>query len=193
MGFTIVSKASEADIAILDVVPSTLGQGDEYMHTLELVEGVEIDHVDPATQAKDGTKVEVTTVQDIKKLAKDASDVHANGGIVIASINITSPWILTNLEPHCDALLGSFGTSAQARMDVITGNYMATGKLPVTMVSCNEVIAVDDNRICASPNGVPGYDKDQYIDAAVLAKSPPAATPTRTPTATCISPALACP
>lgn len=172
MGFTIVSKASEADIAILDVVPSTLGQGDEYMHTLELVEAVEIDHVDPATQAKDGTKVEVTTVQDIKKLAKDASDVHANGGIVIASINITSPWILTNLEPHCDALLGSFGTSAQARMDVITGNYMATGKLPVTMVSCNEVIAVDENNICASPNDVPGYDKDQYIDAAVLAKSP---------------------
>lgn len=172
MGFTIVSKASEADIAILDVVPSTLGQSDEYMHTLELVEGVEIDHVDPATQDKDGTKVEVTTVQDIKKLAKDASDVHANGGIVIASINITSPWILTNLEPHVDALIGSFGTSAQARMDVITGNYMATGKLPVTMVSCNEVIAVDDNRICASPNDVPGYDKDQYIDAAVLAKSP---------------------
>lgn len=172
MGFTIVGKASEADIAILDVVPVTLGQSDEYMHTLELVEGLEIDHVDPATQEKDGEKVEVTTVQDIAKLAKDAADVHANGGIVIASINITSPWILTNLEPHCDALIGSFGTSAQARMDVLTGNYMPTGKLPVTMVSCNAVIAVDDNRLCASPNDVPGYDKDQYIDAAVLGQSP---------------------
>ena len=25
---------------------------------------------------------------------------------------------------------------------------------------------------CASPNDVPGYDKDQYMDADVLAKSP---------------------
>ena len=172
MGFTLVNKASEADIAILDVAPATLGQGDEYMHTLDLVEGLKIDHVDPATQEKDGEKVEVTTVQDVKKIAKDAADVHANGGIVIASINIVSPWILTNLEPHCDVLLGSFGTSAQARMDVITGVYQATGKLPVSMVSCEEVIAVDDQRVCASPNDVPGYDKDQYIDAAVLAKSP---------------------
>ncbi len=172
MGFTIVSKPDEADIAILDVVPASLGQGDEYMHTLDLVEGIEIDHVDPATQEKDGTKVEVTTVQDIKKVASDAAAVHANGGIVIASINITSPWILTNLEPHVDALIGSFGTSAQARMDVITGNFKPTGKLPVTMVSCEAVIAVDDNRICASPNDVPGYDKDQYIDASVLAQSP---------------------
>ena len=172
MGFTMVSKASEADIAILDVVPATLGQADEYMHTLDLVEGIEIDHVDPKTQEKDGEKAEVTTVQDVKKIAEDAAAVHANGGIVIASINITSPWILTNLEPHVDALIGSFGTSAQARMDVLTGNYMATGKLPVSMVSCEEVIAVDDQNLCASPNDVPGYDKDQYIDAAVLAKSP---------------------
>lgn len=172
MGFTLVSKASEADIAILDVAPTTLGQADEYMHTLELVEGLDIDHVDPATQEKDGETVEVTTVQDMKKLVNDAADVHANGGIAIASINITSPWILTNLEPHVDALIGSFGTSAQARMDVLTGNYKPTGKLPVTMVSCEEVIAVDDNKVCASPNDVPGYDKDQYIDAAVLAASP---------------------
>ncbi len=172
MGFTMVSKASEADIAILDVAPATLGQADEYMHTLNLVENLKIDHVDPATQEKDGEKVEVTTVQDVKKIAKDAAAVHANGGIVIASINITSPWILSNLEPHCDALIGSFGTSAQARMDVLTGIYMPSGKLPVTMVSCDEVIAVNDQNVCASPNDVPGYDKDQYIDAAVLAKSP---------------------
>lgn len=172
MGFTIVSKPAEADIAILDVVPRTPSNGDEYLHEINLVEGKEIAHVDPATQDPDGTMVEVTTLQDVSKIAKDAAAVHANGGIVIASINITSPWILTNLEPHCDALIGSFGTSAQARMDVLTGNYKPTGKLPVTMVSCEEVIAVDDNRICASPNDVPGYDKDQYIDAAVLASSP---------------------
>ena len=52
-----------------------------------------------------------------------ADAVHANGGKVIGTIDITSPWILTNLEPYCDALLGGFGTSTQALIDVITGEY----------------------------------------------------------------------
>lgn len=87
---------------------------------------------------------------------------------------------MTNLEPYCDALLGGFGTSTQALIDVITGEYSPTGKLPVTMVSCYEVIAVnevtleDGNTydICVSPNDVPGYDKEQYMDPEVLAQSP---------------------
>lgn len=48
-----------------------------------------------------------------------------------------------------------------------------------TMVSCSEVIdtvptVIDgvEYDICVSPNDVPGYDKDQYIDADILAKSP---------------------
>ena len=64
-------------------------------------------------------------------------------------------------------------------MDVLTGAYNPTGKLPITMVSCSEVIAVNDTEIdgtvyevCVSPNDVPGYDKDQYMDAEVLAQSP---------------------
>lgn len=60
------------------------------------------------------------------------------------------------------------------------------------MVSCYEVIAVnevtleDGNTydICVSPNDVPGYDKEQYMDPEVLAQSPPAPTPIRTRTAT---------
>ena len=60
---------------------------------------------------------------------------------------------------------------------MITGAYNPTGKLAVTMVSSEDVIALtettlDDGtvcEICASPNDVPGYDKDQYIDPAVLA------------------------
>ena len=106
---------------------------------------------------------------DIDELWEIADAVHANGGKVIGTIDITSPWILTNLEPYCDALLGGFGTSTQALIDVITGEYSPTGKLPVTMVSCYEVIAVnevtleDGNTydICVSPNDVPGYDKER--------------------------------
>ena len=62
-------------------------------------------------------------------------------------------------------------------MDVITGAFNPTGKLAVTMVSSEDVIALtytenEDGtylETCAAPNDVPGYDKDQYIDPAILA------------------------
>ena len=179
-GYTLVDDAAEADIAILDVVPGGISNASEYLHNIDLVEEFEQPHVNPDTGEYDGETVDVTTLQDVDKIPEIAQTVHDNGGIVIASIDISSPWILTNLEPYCDALIGSFSTSAQARMDVLTGAYNPTGKLPVTMVSCNEVIAVTEQtledgntyQVCASPNGVPGYDKDQYIDADVLAQSP---------------------
>lgn len=178
-GFTMAASEEEADILVLDVVPGGISQSAENMAVIELVDGIEVDHVDPATQEKDGEVVEVTTVMDADDMAEMAETVHANGGIVIGSINISNPWILTNLEPYCDALLGSFGTSAQARVDVMTGAYNPTGKLPITMVACNEVIAVNDTDIdgttypvCVSPNDVPGYDKDQYMSEEVLAQSP---------------------
>ena len=68
----------------------------------------------------------------------------------------------------------------KAQVAVVTGEYNPTGKMPITMVSCNEVIAtnweyLEDGRIyeiCVSPNDVPGYDKDQYIDPAILETVP---------------------
>ena len=139
-------------------------------------------------QAKTGEMVDVTTVEGIKKLQKAANKMHEKGGKVIATIVCTSPWILDNLEPYCDALLAQYTTSAaslsnaySAQVDVIVGNYNPTGKLSVTMPSCEAVIALtevrdaDGNLLyeeCASPNDVPGYDKDQYIAPEVLAQSP---------------------
>ena len=91
------------------------------------------------------------------------------------------------LKPF-DALLAQYTTSSaslsnaySAQVDVIVGNYNPTGKLSVTMPSCEAVIALtevrdaDGNLLyeeCASPNDVPGYDKDQYMDPEVLAQSP---------------------
>ncbi len=178
-GYTLVEKADEADIAFLDVVPGGISSKAQYVAQLELVDGLEVDQRDINTQRKTGETVEVTTLMDVKKIAKAADAVHANGGIVVASINISNPWILTNLEPYCDALIASFGTSVEARMDVLTGRYNPTGKLPITMVSCNEVIALNEQEIdgevydvCVAPNDVPGYAKDEYIPADVLAQSP---------------------
>ena len=48
-------------------------------------------------------------------------------------------------------------------MDVHFGRCAPTGRLPVTLPRSAEVLAVDANGVCASPNDVPGYDKDLYI------------------------------
>lgn len=201
-GFEVVDKADDAEVAYFYVQPKATNKAgaSETEAVLSLVDGFEVaqrqlgNATDSVTamfgagsQAKTGEMVEVTTVEGIKKLQKAADKVHANGGKVVGTIVCTSPWILDNLEPYCDALTAQYTTSAaslanaySAQVDVIVGNYNPTGKLSVTMVACEDVIALTEKTLedgtvieeCASPNDVPGYDKDQYMDADVLAKSP---------------------
>lgn len=200
-GFEIVEKASEADVAYLYVAPKmtvTTGAGVSE-GVLSLVEDFEVDErsatksddsmFGAGSQDKTGNKVDVTTLADVKKISKTAKTVHENGGKVVATIVITAPWILDALEPHVDALLAQYTYSAgislqnsmAAQVAVITGAYNPTGKLSVTMPACEAVIALTEvldaegNLLyeqCASPNDVPGYAKDQYMAAEVLAQSP---------------------
>ena len=180
-GFTVVDEPDEADVAFLAVAPGGVTNAGKYMNVIDLVEDLEVEERlgGKLGQDKTGEMTTVTTLEGVKNIKKIANKVHDNGGIVIAAINISSPWILTNLEPYCDALIGQFSSSNAAQFDVITGAFAPTGKLPVTMVSSNDVIAVHEEEIdgvvreiCASPNDVPGYDKDQYIDPAILANVP---------------------
>lgn len=198
-GFEVVSKAAEAEVAYLYVQPkatnSTSAGPSEAV--LSLVEDFEVDERDAqaaqgfgfgnGTQNKTGNKIEVTTLESVDKIAKTADKVHENGGKVIATIVCTSPWILDTLEPYCDALLAQYTTSGasvanarSAQVDVIVGNYNPTGKLCMTMPACEAVVALTEvtredgtvYEVCASPNDVPGYAKDQYMSAEVLAQSP---------------------
>lgn len=177
-GFAIVEDYNKADYAFLVVAPSL--NNTQQMAVIDLVEGLQVEERSyPSSQAKTGKMITSTTVPGIDQVKVIAQAVHANGGKVLASIAISNPWILTNLEPYCDGLIGIFGTSLAAQLDVLTGVYNPTGKLPVTMVSSNEVIAVNEQEIdgvvyeiCVSPNDVPGYAKDQYMDVKVLAQSP---------------------
>lgn len=198
-GFEVVSKAKDADIAYLYVQPkatnsTNAGPTEGVLSLVEDYAIAERDVTDASahggmgSQKKTGNTVDVTTLADVAKIAKLAEDVHANGGKVVASIVITQPWILDALEPHVDALLAQYTTSAaslanarQAQVDVMVGKYNPTGKLSVTMPSCEAVIALTEvldaegNMLyekCASPNDVPGYAKDAYMDAEVLAQSP---------------------
>ena len=92
-----------------------------------------------------------------------AAAVHANGGKVITNVNVTLAWLFGNVEPHTDALLVGYDTYPSATLDVIFGRFAPVGKLPLTFPRGDEVLAVDENGVCISPNDVPGYDKDQYM------------------------------
>jgi beta-glucosidase len=71
----------------------------------------------------------------------------------ILKVNMTSPWLIGEIEENAAATLAVFGVKAEALVDVIRGKFAPTGKLPFTIPANQE--AVDNN------NGdVPGYDED---------------------------------
>ena len=178
-GLTMVDDYNDADVAYLTVSPTLEGQGSSKLAVLDLVEDVETPTFDNNAKPTGDTAV-VTTVAGMKDFQKIADAVHANGGKVIGQIDVDNAWILTNMEPYCDALIGIAGTSNNAISQVVAGKYKPTGKLPITMVADASVIALVTTdlgggeiwEVCVSPNDVPGYVKDQYMDADVLAASP---------------------
>ena len=122
---------------------------------------------------------EVTSTEEVpsaysKELITDLArnkmgfDGYVNSDSGITTVQIYGVEDLTEPERYAKAI--SAGTV------VISGDFAPTGKLSLTMVSDPAVIAITEQEIdgvvreiCASPNDVPGYDKDQYIDPAILA------------------------
>lgn len=96
-----------------------------------------------------------------------AETIHANGGKVISNINFTLAWMVGNVERYSDALLAGFDTFPEATIDIITGAYAPTGKMPLTLPKDDSVLAVDAEGVCVSRNDVPGYDKDLYMPEAM--------------------------
>ena len=178
-GFTVVDDYKKADIAYLHVDPTIVGTGSSELAVLDLGEDFETPIFDDEAKRTEEVAT-ITTVMGMKDFQKAAEAVHANGGIVIGRIEADNAWILTEMEPYCDALLGTFDTNNDAVVKVITGEYNPTGKLPITMVADASVIALVETTLadgetwdmCVSPNDVPGYLKDKYMSADVLAASP---------------------
>ena len=153
------------------------------MPVIEMGEIVTDERERNKSQKKTGSKVTIVTLKDVEKIKELADAIHARGGKVVGTCVVCNPWLLDKLEPYCDALTIQYTVSAvalnnalNAQVDVISGDFAPTGKLSLTMVSDPAVIAITEQEIdgvvreiCASPNDVPGYDKDQYIDPAILA------------------------
>ena len=186
-GYEIAETPEECDYAYLHVWPkqNNIVFVQRSMPVIDLVDGLMHEEREVnKSQKKTGNLIPISTLRGVDRIPALAETVHAHGGKVIATCVVCNPWILEKLEPYCDGLTFQYtvspvamGNALGAQMDVLSGDFNPTGKMSLTMVSCNEVIAITEKEIdgvvreiCASPNDVPGYDKDQYIDPAILAK-----------------------
>ena len=184
-GYEIVDTPEECDYAYLHVWPkqNNIVFIQRSMPVLELVDGMMHEEREVnKSQKKTGNKISISTLRGVGQIPGIAETVHAHGGKVIATTVVCNPWILDKLEPYCDGLTFQYtvspvamGNALGAQMDVLSGEYNPTGKMSLTMVSSPEVIAITEKEIdgvtreiCVSPNDVPGYDKDQYIDPEIL-------------------------
>jgi beta-glucosidase len=184
-GYEIVDSPEECDYAYLHIWPqqNNIVFVQRSMPVLELVEGFMHEEREVnKSQKKTGNLIEINTLRGISRISALAEKVHAHGGKVVATFVVCNPWILSNLEPYVDGMTFQYtvspvamGNALGAQMDVLSGEFNPTGKMSLTMVSCPEVIAITEKEIdgeireiCASPNDVPGYDKDQYIDPEIL-------------------------
>ena len=84
---------------------------------------------------------------------------------MIANINFALAWLMGNVERYADALTAGVDTYPAAVRDVMFGRYAPTGKQPITLPRSDEVLVVNADGGCVSPNDVPGYDKDLYMPA----------------------------
>lgn len=186
-GYTVVDTPEDCDYAYLHVWPkqNNIVFVQRAMPVLELVDGELHDEREVnKSQKKTGKKIPIYTLRGVGEIPALAEKVRAHGGKVIATCVVCNPWILDKLEPYCDGMTFQYTVSPVAmenalgaQLDVLSGAYNPTGKMSLTMVSSPEVIRITEKEIdgvlrevCASPNDVPGYDKDQYIDPAILAK-----------------------
>ncbi len=185
-GYTVVEDVNEADYACLHVWPISNGMVFRQfaMPVIEMVDNKLYEERElNKSQKKTGNMVPITTLQDVDKIKTISDTVRTNGGKVIAICVVSNPWILDTLEPYVDALTFQYTISPVAmdnalgaQLDVLSGDFNPTGKMSLTMVSSMDVIQITEKEVdgvirelCASPNDVPGYDKDQYIDPAILA------------------------
>ena len=160
----LVETPEEAQAAVIFVNPSS---GEYFNATpgyleLDICEGKTV--CDVGEDGKPGdTYHKETTLMGLGEIKRIADTVHSHGGRVLININFTLAWEPRNIEPLADMLTAGFDTFTSAVLDVMFGFFTPVGKLPLTLPRGDEVIAVDKDGRCVSPNDVPGYDKDKYM------------------------------
>lgn len=161
---TLVDDPAEAEVAILMVSPQSgayFSATPGYLE-LDICEDKTVCNVGTDGKPQAETHKE-TTLVGANRIPEIAAAVHAHGGKVVANINIPLAWEVGNVERYVDALTVGFDTYPSATLDVMFGYFAPVGKLPITLPKGDEVLAVNADGVCISPNDVPGFAKDQYM------------------------------
>jgi beta-glucosidase len=100
---------------------------------------------------KEGEKIELQLSKNKIDIARVNATTSSKPTIV--AINYTSPWVIDEIDnKNLKTVLATFGTTADALLDVVSGTFNPTGKMPFTTPVSRQ--AVLDN-----PSDVPGYLK----------------------------------
>lgn len=125
-GLEFVNTKEDADVVLLWLIPSAGG--------LFSSQGAKID----LNLSKN--RIDVNHVNEI---------INAKPTIVV--INYTNPWVIEEIDKgKAASIIATFGTTQEALLDIVTGAYNPSGKMPFT-TPLNQAV-VDSNK-----SDVPGY------------------------------------
>jgi beta-glucosidase len=103
---------------------------------------------------KEGEAIEL----ELSKTKIDIAKVNATTSTkpTIVAINYTSPWVIQEIDnQHLKTVIATFGTTQEALLDIVSGAFKPTGKMPFTTPKSKQ--AVLDN-----PSDMPGHMKPNY-------------------------------
>jgi beta-glucosidase len=125
-GLEFVSTKEEADVVLLWLVPTSGG--------LFSSQGSKID------LNLSANRIDVKHVNEI-----------LNAKPTIVAINYTNPWVIEEIDKGAaKSIIATFGTTQDALLDIVTGAYKPTGKMPFTT-------PVSQAAVEANKSDVPGY------------------------------------
>jgi len=110
----VVNSPSEADVALVWVMPST------YEITAE--EGMSI-------SLNENMGIDVAKIRNIESTVS-----------TVLMINMNNPWIINEIEPEAAAVLATFSVKGEALLDVVYGRFNPTGKLPLSFPADLEAV-----------------------------------------------------
>jgi beta-glucosidase len=119
-GFTVVAEPARADLAIIRAPAPYQSEHPNFFFGLRQHEG---------------------RLTFLETDAAYAELLHVSASVPTVFVTtLERPLILTNVRPHCTALLGDFGISDEALMALVTGKVSPEGRLPFELPSSVEAV-----------------------------------------------------
>jgi beta-glucosidase len=127
-----VEKREEADVVLLWITPN--------MGSL--------------FNTKEGEAIEL----ELSKAKVDVARINATTSSkpTIVALNFTSPWVISEIDnANLKTVIATFGTSTAALLDVVSGMFSPTGKMPISIPKSKEAVLKNQS-------DVPGHLKKDY-------------------------------